>query len=249
MKPRMAGMLFSAGIAALLAGAVGAVPAAATAGLHVVPSPVIPDSCLSGAAVIGSGDGWAVGDIGTGTGCNPFQAVGGGSGPVQTLAEHFNGTSWSVVPAPALDAALSGVAGAAGNDVWAVGDQAQGSSFNTLIEHWDGTSWAVTPSPKLPQGSALTGVTAPATNNAWAVGFAGGSANALVEHWDGTSWSIVTSPAFTNVSISNGVISADSATDAWAIGFLATSSTTSENVSLHWDGTSWTLHPVSHFRF
>src|SRR5262252_8060019 len=75
MRPRMAGMLFSAGIAALLAGAVGAVPAAATSGLHVVASPVIPDSCLSGAAVIGPGDGWAVGDIGTGTGCNPFQAV------------------------------------------------------------------------------------------------------------------------------------------------------------------------------
>jgi len=67
--------------------------------------------------------------------------------------------------------------------------------------------------------------------------------NALVEHWDGTSWSIVSSPAFTSVSISNGAISADSATDVWAIGFLATSSTTSENVSLHWNGTSWTVVP------
>jgi hypothetical protein len=249
MNPRVAGMLFSAGIAALLAGAAGAVPAAATAGLHVVPSPVIANSCLSGAAVIASADMWAVGDIGSGTGCNPFQTVGGSSGPVQTLAEHFNGTSWSVVPTPALNAALGGVAGAAGNDVWAVGDQAQASSFNTLIEHWDGTRWSVTPSPKLPEGSQLTGVTAPATNNAWAIGFAGGSANALVEHWDGISWSIVTSPAFTGVSISNGAVSADSATDVWAIGFLATSPTTDENVSLHWDGTSWTLTPAAHLRF
>src|SRR6516164_4955817 len=249
MKPRMVGMLFSAGIAAVLVGALGVVPAAATAGLHVVASPVITNSCLSGAAVIGSADMWAVGDIGTGTGCNPFQTVGGGSGPVQTLAEHFNGTSWSVVPAPALNAALSGVAGAARNDVWAVGDQAQGSSFIPLIEHWDGTSWAVTPSPKLPQGSALTGVTAPATNNAWAVGFAGGAANALVEHWDGASWSIVSSPAFAGVSISNGAISADSATDVWAMGFLATSPTSDENVSLHWNGTSWTLNTAAHLRF
>jgi len=154
-------MFFSAGIAAVLAGAVGAVPAAATSGLHVVPSPVITNSCLSGAAVISSADMWAVGDIGTGTGCNPFQTVGGSSASFQTLAEHFNGTSWSVVPAPALNAALSGVAGAAGNNVWAVGDQAQGSSFIPLIEHWDGASWSVTPSPKLPQGSQLTGVTAP----------------------------------------------------------------------------------------
>jgi len=245
----MVGMFFSAGIAAVLAGAVGAVPAAATSGLHVVPSPVITNSCLSGAAVIASADMWAVGDSGTGTGCNPFQTVGGGSGSFQTLAEHFNGTSWSVVPTPALNAALSGVSGAAGNDVWAVGDQAQGSSFIPLIEHWDGTSWAVTPSPKLPQGSALTGVTAPATNNAWAVGFAGGSANALVEHWDGTSWSIVSSPAFTSVSISNGAISADSATDVWAMGFLATSPTSDENASLHWNGASWTLNTAAHLRF
>ena len=248
MKPRLVFTFFCSGLAAVLAGALGVAPAAAAAkGLHVVPSPVINNSCLSGAAVIAPTDMWAVGDIGTG--CNPFQTVGGSSGTFQTLAEQFNGTSWSVVPAPALNAALSGVAGPAGNDVWAVGDQAQGSSFNTLIEHWDGTSWAVTPSPKLPQGSALTGVTAPAPDNAWAVGFDGGSADALVEHWDGTSWSVVASPAFAGVSISNGAISADSATDVWAVGFLATSSTTSQNVSLHWDGASWTLNPAAHLRF
>ena len=122
--------------------------------IESVPSPVITNSCLSGAVVIGSADMWAVGDIGTGTGCNPFQTVGGGGGPVQTLAEHFNGTSWSVVPAPALNAALSGVAGAAGNDVWAVGEQAQGSSVNTLIEHWDGTSWSVAPAPRCPRAAS-----------------------------------------------------------------------------------------------
>ena len=250
MKPRLVGTVFFSGLAAALAGAFGVVPSAAAAtGLRVVPSPVITNSCLSGAAVISSADMWAVGDIGSGSGCNPFQIVGEGGGPFQTLAEHFNGASWSVVPAPSLNAALSGVAGAAGNDVWAVGDQAQGSSNNTLIEHWDGTSWAVVPSPKLPQGSELTGVTAPATDNAWAVGFAGGSANALVEHWDGTRWSVVSSPAFTGVSISNGAISADSATDVWAMGFLATSSTTEENVSLHWDGTSWTVNTAAHLRF
>jgi hypothetical protein len=105
----------------------------------------------------------------------------------------------------------------------------------------------VVPSPKLPLGSALTGVTAPATNNAWAVGSTGSSA--VVEHWDGTSWSIVSSPAFTGVTISNGAISADSATDVWAMGFLATSSATEQNVSLHWDGTSWSQIPVVHLRF
>ncbi|HEX9539536.1 MAG TPA: hypothetical protein VGA04_15340 [Streptosporangiaceae bacterium] len=225
--------IYPVGLAALLAGTLAAVPAAAsTAGLHVVASPFISNSSLGGAAVIAPGDMWAVGAIGT--------------GPFQPLAEHFNGTGWSVVPTPALSGALGRVAGAAGNDVWAVGDQAQGSSVNTLIEHWDGTRWSVVPSPKLPKGSQLGGVTAPATDNAWAVGLAGGSPDALVEHWDGTRWSVVSSPAFTGVSID--AISADSSTDVWAMGSLATGTTT-ENVSLHWDGTSWTQIPAAHLRF
>ena len=243
MKPHLARIVFSSGLAVLLAGAVAAAPAAASGkhatGLHVVPSPFIANSSLSGAAVIAPGDLWAVGDIGT------------GSGPFRTLAEHFNGTSWSVVPTPSLNASLAGVAGAASNDVWAVGNQADGNTVNTLIEHWDGTSWNVTPSPNLPKGSQLTGVTAPATNNAWAVGFASGSTNALVEHWDGTSWSIAASPAFTGVTISTGAVSADSATDVWAMGFVACSApcTTEPNVSLHWDGTSWAQIPAAHLRF
>ena len=237
MKRRMVGMLCSAGLAAVLVGAVGAVPAAAASGLRVVASPFIANSSLAAAAVIGPSDMWAVGTIGT------------GSGPFQTLAEHFNGTSWSAVPTPPLNAQLAGVAGAAGTDVWAVGGPVSGQPGNALIEHWDGTSWSVTPSPALPPGSELTGVTAPATNNAWAVGFAVGSPDALVEHWDGTSWSIVSSPAFASVSISNGAISADSATDVWAMGFVATSPTTSQNVSLHWDGTNWTQIPAVHLRF
>ncbi len=232
------GTVFSSGLAALLAGALAAVPAAAsTKGLHVVASPFIANSSLSGAAVIAPGDMWAVGDVGT------------RSGPFQTLAEHFNGTNWTVVPTPALNASLSSVAGAAGNNVWTVGDQAEGSSVDTLIEHWDGTSWSVVPSPNLPKGSQLTGVTAPAPDNAWAVGFAAGSPDALVEHWNDTSWSIVSSPAFAGVGISRSGISADSSTDMWAVGLLATSSTTEENVSLHWNGAGWSLIPAAHLRF
>ena len=150
MKPRMVGTLVSLGLATALVAA----PAAASAGkspkgLHVVASPVIANSSLAGAAVIGPGDMWAVGSSGTAT------------GPSQTLAEHFDGTSWTVVPTPPLNASLAGVAGAASTDVWGVGGPVSGQPGNALIEHWDGTSWSVTPSPALPPGSELTGVTAP----------------------------------------------------------------------------------------
>jgi len=33
------------------------------------------------------------------------------------------------------------------------------------------------------------------------------------------------------------------------MGFLATSATTAENVSLHWDGTAWAQIPAAHLRF
>jgi hypothetical protein len=203
-------------------------PAAASKagqGLHVVPSPQINNSELNAAAVIASNDVWAVGDIAT-------------TSASATLAEHFDGSSWSVVPTPSLNAAFSGVAGAASNDVWAVGTQVVNQSSNTLIEHWNGTSWSVVPSPPLPNGSDLTGVTAPASNNAWAVGFAGGSSNALVEHWDGTSWSIVSSPAFAGVFAT--AISADSATDVWAVNGAS---------SLHWNGQTWSQVPTAPLRF
>jgi hypothetical protein len=208
------------------------------AGLHVVSSPFISNSSLSAAAAIASTDMWAVGDVSS------------SSGATQTLAEHFNGTTWSVVSTPALKAEFRGVAGAAGNDVWAVGHQATGTSFfsfNTLIEHWNGTSWSMASSPKLPDGSSLVGVTAPATNNAWAVGFAAGpsgSASALVEHWDGTSWGIASSPAFTNLVGVTGV-SADSASDVWALADVAGGGLT----SLHWNGQSWSQIPTAPLRF
>ena len=72
MKPRPVGIVVSSGLAAVLVGAV-AVPAAATSGLHVVASPFIANSSLAAATVIGPGDMWAVGTIGTGTG--PFQTL------------------------------------------------------------------------------------------------------------------------------------------------------------------------------
>jgi hypothetical protein len=79
-------------------------------GLHVVPSQFVSNSSLEAAAAIADNDIWAVGNIGS------------GSGPFQTLAEHFDGTTWSVVPTPFRNALFSGVAGAASNDVWAVGN-------------------------------------------------------------------------------------------------------------------------------
>src|SRR5262249_52260409 len=182
-------------------------------GLAFVPSPQVNGGFLGEAAAIAANDIWGVGGM---PGSN-------GSGK-QTLAEHFNGTSWSVVPtsAPASNPMFTGVAAAASNDVWVVGD---GNDGNAFIEHWNGTSWGVVSSQV---GTNLSGVTALASSNAWAVGSTSGSSSALVEHWDGNSWSIVSSPAFAGVT--PVAVSADSPNDIWAVGGTS---------SLHWNGQSW----------
>jgi hypothetical protein len=78
-----------------------------TNSLVVVPSPAVDRGVLLGTAAIAPNDIWAVG--GRRSNINP-----------QTLAEHFDGNSWQVVPTPSLGA-LSSVAAVASNDVWAVG--------------------------------------------------------------------------------------------------------------------------------
>ncbi len=85
---------------------------------NIVPSPTITRSSLSAIARISDTDIWAVGNT------QPFN-----TGDDVTLAEHFNGTSWTSVAIPnpgPFGSVLSGVAAAATNNVWAVG-----SSFAT----------------------------------------------------------------------------------------------------------------------
>src|SRR5207253_7101542 len=95
-------------------------------------------------------DVWAVGFYG------PF------SGPTHTLVEHWDGTSWSVVPSPdpsASGSILYGITAVSANDVWAVGDYPYGSAGGhvTLTEHWDGSSWSVVPSPGCCPDNILSG--------------------------------------------------------------------------------------------
>jgi hypothetical protein len=206
---------------------VASVVANANAGLHAVSSPQI-DGQLLATAVIADNDIWAVGFS------DQVPAP-----PVvdSTLAEHFDGRSWSIVPTPSLpsgNAQFLGVAGAASNDVWAVGFSPSGA----LVEHWDGTSWSIVSSPAF-TGVGVAAISADATNDVWVVGVNGN--NAGVEHWDGTSWTVVSSPAFTGVSLN--AVSADASNDVWAVGTASTifGAPFSGPAVLHFNGTGWSL--------
>lgn len=70
------------------------------------------------------------------------------NGPDQTLTEHWNGKSWSVVSSKNFGSNVTndlyGVAGVSSNDVWAIGRWDAGNgNFQVLTEHWDGSQWNI----------------------------------------------------------------------------------------------------------
>ena len=80
----------------------------------------------------------------------------------KTLAEHWNGTQWSVIssPNPTLGirgSYLRGVKALASNDVWTVGYIVLPGLMQTLIEHWDGTQWTIVSSPNGSHADGLLG--------------------------------------------------------------------------------------------
>jgi hypothetical protein len=93
----------------------------------------------------------------------------------------------------------------------------------------------------VPQYAVLNGVAAVSANDRWAVGSV--DTGTLTEHWDGSTWSVVTSP---NVgSDSNGffAVAALSANDIWAVGIHSTTTTGSQTLTEHWDGSQWSVIP------
>ena len=95
-----------------------------------------------------------------------------------TLIEHWNGTSWSVVPSPSTGTNdyLNGVTDNGSTDVWAVGAyQPSGSSVEqTLTLNWNGTAWSTVSSPTASNGSSATSVsTTPGASIVQAVGYTG----------------------------------------------------------------------------
>lgn len=101
-----------------------------------------------------------------------------------TLIEHFDGTSWAVVPSPNVGPnggnqsnRLLGLTANSANDIWAFGSYfaADGSGHQmTLLLHWDGTSWTVVSSPSPTKGGfpcdLLWAGVVPSPGNLWILG-------------------------------------------------------------------------------
>lgn len=182
---------------------------------------------------VASNDVWAVG---FGHSSSNLSAV--------PLAEHWDGTKWSLARTPDLGGGygiFNGVAALSANDVWAVGSH----DDETLIEHWDGTAWKVVSSPNGSRtDSYLYAVTATGPNDVWAVGetVSRGSGDTLVEHWDGSTWTVVTSKDGTKPFTALYGVVALGVSDVWAVGTdYDPIAVTYRTFTEHWDGTAWTV--------
>ena len=106
-----------------------------------------------------------------------------------TLAERWDGSTWSIVPTPnatgAPDSWFNHVACSTASDCVAVGASGNRSdgvdNEHALIEHWDGASWTMEPAPS--GTGELLGVACSSPSACTAVG------NNVALRWDGTSWS------------------------------------------------------------
>ena len=160
-----------------------------------VPSPSpAPSSQLSGVACPSA------------TSCVAVGSQGDSSALVyRTLAESWNGSSWTVVPSPSDGPALnflSSVACVSATDCTAVGHWVTGgteSEFRTLVETWNGVGWAFVPSPRpaTSGGVFVSAVSCATPVSCMAVGDYGsneGEELTLAMSFDGSAWSIVGTP-------------------------------------------------------
>jgi hypothetical protein len=243
------------GSAALLGGMPPA--AATTTTWSVVPSPSpgtgVFNAVFASVSAVSPTDAWAVGR--DNSPCATAPARTSSACDDHTLAEHWDGASWTAVATPdrgGSSNSLNGVAAIAADDVWAVGssDNATRGVTRTLAEHWNGTDWSIVRtknnSTAFGAVSVFTSVAAVGPRKVWAAGYAitagGGSIEMLFERWNGTRWRKFPSPTLGGFQFATG-LAVVSARDIWAVGYDASGSP-SRNVSAHWDGTSWTLVPT-----
>jgi hypothetical protein len=180
-----------------------------------------PSNFLRAVTCVASTDCWAVG----------VAASVNGTSPEQTLAEHWDGSAWSIVTTPNTSSPsndLAGVACVTSSDCWAAGLSVMGLTGQTLAEHWNGSAWSIVTTPDASSlSSDFLAVACVTASDCWAAG-------SLAEHWNGSAWSIVATPGF-NTAISG--LTCISASDCWAVGDQGGPATLAE----HWNGSAWSI--------
>jgi hypothetical protein len=176
------------------------------------------------------------------------------AGVYRSLAEVWNGTSWSVQATPEPTGTkysmLDGISCSASTACTAVGWYEAGGVELPLVERWNGTAWAAQTAPQ-PSGAKASYPHAVKCLSATACTLAGfyettaGAYVPFAETWNGTTWTVQSMPSPTGSTYPMLTsMSCTSSTSCLAAGyyFTGTGAETREvPFSERWDGTAWTL--------
>lgn len=233
---------------------------------------VLPGAAGAGAAAAPAGASWSIqstpnpggthGSALTAVSCPAASfclAVGwkGNGGNGASVAEVWNGTSWSVqkvaAPAGATGSSLADVSCASTTACTAVGSYSTSSELGLpMAETWNGASWTVTPVPE-PSGTSLAylnGVSCTAAASCVAVGSdetASTALTMLAEEWNGKAWRL-TKPAVPKGSTNGNLlgVSCLAVGGCTAVGSYGTpSNVVGQPLAEHWNGSSWSLRAAA----
>jgi hypothetical protein len=231
---RVTGAIFAIGLAAAAIGPTTAPAGAASrpgGQLHAV-------SCTSATFCMAAGE---------------YSTSSGGA----TLAERWNGKTWSVVtspnPASSTFSRLYGVSCTGPSSCIAVGSQYNATTkvAKTLVEQWNGKAWSIAADAVVtgaPTGAFLFGVACTSTTFCFAVGQRSVSGSVgttvLAERWNGHSWAIVATPKVANARyLRLNAVSCTSTRYCAGVGYYLPPNAGPLPLTEHWNGTAWTNVP------
>jgi hypothetical protein len=182
-----------------------------------------------------------------------------GNNPV-TVAESWNGSSWTLMQSPNVTGAantdLNAVSCSSAHFCMAVGDDVTSvddyddETTNAFAEIWNGTSWApAEPINPTGESNTFTSVSCPSSTFCVAVGTdEGQSLYPLLETWDGSTWMQIQAPLPQDIEFGNealAAVSCSSGTSCTVVGSYESSTyNTQIPVSDVWDGTTWAVVPM-----
>lgn len=180
------------------------------------------------------------------TGCVAVGSRRDRTGAGVTLAESWNGTTWSVLKTPnppgSPNSALTGVSCTSATFCIAVGYSIYSTGNVPLAEVWNGTRWSIQQTIALAHGGQLNGVSCASASACVAVGysFTVGGRLALAEVWNGTAWGIrTTAPGPTTSDFTS--VSCVSASACTAVGSYQHGNGAAQPLAEAWNGLSWSM--------
>jgi len=197
----------------------------------------------------GAGDNDLIGvACATITSCKAVGYFVNGSSVDRTVAESWNGTTWTLIPSADNGSntnTLQDVSCVSSTNCKAVGYYINASSVQkTLIESWNGSTWSLMTSPNVGTGTNyLRRVSCFSASSCKAVGDyqSGTITKTLVESWNGSTWSVMSSP---NIGAGNNIlygVSCFAATSCKAVGNYDNASNLEQTLAESWNGSSWTV--------